>query len=1197
MIHGLRPILKKDPHNLYPLDPFQDNEAGKICGRGSIHILNLSKRFDADKNSVNAFQIDAIPDVWARAILFEMALYNPTHPLHEHITGEWRGLLALIALKETRKLPILSSRIDLNEKNEFLKVLKTLQPENKLDPNTDQNILYTFKYKNVPIGLSYINTIVCTGSEYKLDPGLVSWIHQTENYLIDPIKYIRTEEKIGLAFWLVELWKNLRNIGESFTQKIGTNEYPLLHIILLFIAELLEIEDPKNHPNLVNEVKETLKELGKSNVIEFDQSNMNIGSDYRKAFDFHGIYQYIDKSVRPQKLTSTQSHVRIIPSPERKPTKTFLLIDKFIPNSWSRAPHDILVYDSISLANIPDDYKKLGNNKTVLLGKNLSEGEAGAVWMLPDDFFTDEAYVIEQEGALPGSRGYENKDNELKGLNTLKYEGKTIIPLLPIKENILDYFSIDDLTNRLELLIRNNKLVAKLRLKLGYDDTENNFRDYIIEKEYEIKNFIENIPVIRVWPNFVRPGYNSYYTYFNSARQTQDTFYAQPYSYNVKNIETSSFNNNNEFIKYETNVNGQISLDINSFNPELDKMVRLEISRMDTFPEAMKCYVQQKMDNSSVNLKHIGFIFNKKPILAVNISDQNCVVGIDFGTTSTNVCIREGNRPAVFAKFNSSLFSKVTSTSSDYERQTYEDFLPNKDEETPFLTIFKMINTLRTENNEIRPLFDGHIYFIDDYSKFSVGSSGIKTDIKWGIGKREYLKAFIRQISLQCSVEALSKGLNKVKFRFSYPSAFSRTHRTALENAMKQALGDIHEKVSNDIIAQPELETESQASTYFYAIPPQIKGYNIPRATFTDGVIIIDIGGGTSDISIIEGRQNEFKFKTSLKFAGREIFLRPILRHPRFLNLFGVDNDSIAKIESLVGSNDISSEAYTQADALIRNKSKDLLNILNNSYDKPEFVGFIQLIRIGLSGLFYYIGMLIRHLKEKDSYASNRIPTVYVGGNGAKMFHWLAQGHYSNSDNLLFQSTLLNEMFEQKVKDESTKFDPETSQPLLNIYLTPTELSKPEVAYGLVVDRDAKNVPILTKTDLKDNFISGESFNSKTIDDDGNEVFVEKNFYDLVYKSDLNNIDTDAFGNVQFKKFLRVFDSCSRELEIPTINVTSSVIENISATLRQDLNTLINKIVNKGQDVENEIQDEHVIFINELKLFMDYKIDEWAKSF
>ena len=48
--------------------------------------------------------IDSIPDVWARPLLFQMALFDETHELHPRILNEWRSILAMLALKEIRHL-------------------------------------------------------------------------------------------------------------------------------------------------------------------------------------------------------------------------------------------------------------------------------------------------------------------------------------------------------------------------------------------------------------------------------------------------------------------------------------------------------------------------------------------------------------------------------------------------------------------------------------------------------------------------------------------------------------------------------------------------------------------------------------------------------------------------------------------------------------------------------------------------------------------------------------------------------------------------------------------------------------------------------------------------------------------------------------------------------------------------------------
>src|SRR5882724_478923 len=95
MTHPILPKLK-DNHNVKSL-----KEAGKWDIRDQESLSKLSSGLKVDKVET---EISSIPDMWARPMLFEMALLNPEHVLHERILGEWRGLLAMIALKEVAKL-------------------------------------------------------------------------------------------------------------------------------------------------------------------------------------------------------------------------------------------------------------------------------------------------------------------------------------------------------------------------------------------------------------------------------------------------------------------------------------------------------------------------------------------------------------------------------------------------------------------------------------------------------------------------------------------------------------------------------------------------------------------------------------------------------------------------------------------------------------------------------------------------------------------------------------------------------------------------------------------------------------------------------------------------------------------------------------------------------------------------------------
>ena len=70
-------------------------------------IANIIRSINIDNSQVAGMEgINSIPNIWARPLLFEMALYDNKHILHNRIVQEWRGLMAMLALREMRGLPL-----------------------------------------------------------------------------------------------------------------------------------------------------------------------------------------------------------------------------------------------------------------------------------------------------------------------------------------------------------------------------------------------------------------------------------------------------------------------------------------------------------------------------------------------------------------------------------------------------------------------------------------------------------------------------------------------------------------------------------------------------------------------------------------------------------------------------------------------------------------------------------------------------------------------------------------------------------------------------------------------------------------------------------------------------------------------------------------------------------------------------------
>src|SRR5687768_1033233 len=132
------------------------NEAGKWDIRTQDSLQKLSSGLKVDKVES---EISSIPDMWARPMLFEMALLNPEHVLHKRILGEWRGLLAMLSLKAVLQLndltaipitlPQLAHRgngddtgLPAEAQRDFLLTLTKLLPKASLASDTSWRFLY-----------------------------------------------------------------------------------------------------------------------------------------------------------------------------------------------------------------------------------------------------------------------------------------------------------------------------------------------------------------------------------------------------------------------------------------------------------------------------------------------------------------------------------------------------------------------------------------------------------------------------------------------------------------------------------------------------------------------------------------------------------------------------------------------------------------------------------------------------------------------------------------------------------------------------------------------------------------------------------------------------------------------------------------------------------------------------------------------
>ena len=244
---------------------------------------------------------------------------------------------------------------------------------------------------------------------------------------------------------------------------------------------------------------------------------------------------------------------------------------------------------------------------------------------------------------------------------------------------------------------------------------------------------------------------------------------------------------------------------------------------------------------------------------------------------------------------------------------------------------------------------------------------------------------------------------------------------------------------------------------------------------FANGSVCIDIGGETSDISIWQ--RNKLYWQASIRFAGRHIFLDLLKHKPSFLKNFDVVDEDIQVLKDSVAKNDFYSQADTWIDAWI-NKSEQSLEKKFAIYGgKIKGTPFVPLIALGISGLFYYVGLILNYLGESKGF-ERTMPNVYIGGNGSRVLHWLANGNFGlHSEN----NTHL-----KKIILTASGFDRDS---IFDLQITPHP--KHEAAAGLV-DEGANLV--LDSTQGQFGILAGEAFTENGKDCEWKDLLTAERF-------------------------------------------------------------------------------------------------------
>ena len=652
--------------------------------------------------------------------------------------------------------------------------------------------------------------------------------------------------------------------------------------------------------------------------------------------ELHPLSRRLQKAMAVRLGVSAKSHIEVIASDGKTPSKKLYMIDPLrLPGILGIPLDEINVIDSSSLRNFDprqhDQYK--------------------AHFVTPTDFFLPEVFYSRTAGLLPGS--WLNEKTESLGALTI---------LLPFQSFIQDYFSSDYLEKNVtvEPDIQESSPAIKISLKVDLTGI-NGKQPYIITKVFPLKNeneLSDDYPTLAVWPNLPSTFRGSWREYFL--------------------LESVSDENGDHYSFRIQNPTGDARDTIRSFRQE--EYVYWQCTQ---FPDILKA-----INHDSEYLGVIPLKSNKSN----QGGKDNWIVGVDFGTSFTNIYINKGGTAAQRIELKPNLLKVTLGLEAVYRElhdHIYRDFfipdvLNPKGHLLPMPMFLTTIGWQGKTYAIAKIITEARIYFPRYYANFS---QEVITNVKWKHIKCQ--QPFLAQLARMISVEAAIENVRTVEWAVSYPSAFSQQDLNFYQDTWRRILEDLS-RISGQIHSlSPEgLQTESIAFAQYFA---DVLNKPLVHAT------CVDVGGGTSDLSIWSDQK--LVHQASVPYAGYDIFHNLLRNNLEYAGeIFALSPEEATDFQQTLEYERFN--FHSRIDIWLRRDEENsegakgdqdsLINLYRINSQQERNRQFRSLLAFAYCGLFHYTGLIQKWLREDGLITEDYFSSLYLGGNGSRFIHWLS---------------------------------------------------------------------------------------------------------------------------------------------------------------------------------------------------------------
>ena len=468
---------------------------GKWDRRSPEEVKNVADALDVPDRDI---QLESVPDIWAVPLNFESALLGEAKNKRSMaVEAEWRGLLAILALRSRRSiqdvefLPVFKGE----PATKFLKVAKQLLPDHlnrekawqrtSIDQLTSWTDISIITLKKQVIGITSPTTLVCTAPRrgVKALSG-IAWFDAAAGRLRDPKPFLSPEETRALAFWIGHFQQHLDQINCS-----GAKYIRLSRVLTRFRESLV--------PEGV-----TLGDFSIASGVAVEGAALYpLGSPVAHREDGSSTCDVELKSFR------------LAP-----PAARALVISEDLPRQWHKSSTEVTVLSSTPLQAALNNLDR--EHRDVIHGMPIVNGH----WYVPEDFFTPKLYAFTAGAGLPGAVSTSGQ-SQIRIRNASGEEKPTSL-VLPIRKQWLEWLTAEELSKRISFSAQGVDVEVFLKLPLSGGELT-------IYHRYGKGSIIDlgtQLPVTRIWPFLRTPGWKAYYTYYDNSGD--ENIYLHPYVWN-----------------------------------------------------------------------------------------------------------------------------------------------------------------------------------------------------------------------------------------------------------------------------------------------------------------------------------------------------------------------------------------------------------------------------------------------------------------------------------------------------------------------------------------------------------------------------------------------------------------------------------------------------------------------------------------